>query len=150
MAKTRQKLSKDEILERREAEHAAKEPRRKRKEREPVAIAEVLPEVMEAAEQRQEKPYFAAVPNHFRQKGDEAEGMRRLESPDGKTAAIQFAENRTPDRSEKDFMEERGLRYEPYPRVWMRRDYEKPMTNRIVVERAFNELADARGQGVGR
>ena len=73
------------------------------------------------------KPTFNPIPAGFRNVATFAEaGIKVNKSEDRKVAAVQFAEDRTPNRGEKDAMQDRGIQYNERSRQWEREDGEQP------------------------
>jgi hypothetical protein len=105
---------------------------------EPIALAEPLEQVMQslpapepqtepepgphAAAVLANRPDMRPVPQGFISVfSAPSAGIRVSKSLDKRTAAIQFAEDRLPERGEKDRMEIAGIKYDEHRRQWERK-----------------------------
>jgi hypothetical protein len=104
----------------------------------------------------EERPTFAAkvmagrsdfrpVPPEFVNVGSYPEaGLKVNRSRDKAVVAIQFADDKLPDRAEKDLMQVNGINYDPPTKQWTRRDAENPGANAIDAKSLAAELVEGR------
>lgn len=113
-----------------------------------------------AAKVKQGRPTFAPVPDGFINVASYPDAgikvNKSINAPElgirPGIGAIQFAENRRPNREETDTMEVRHIKYGSVTgaRQWEREAYASPGANLIGVEQVAKELAQGRKEGVER
>lgn len=77
-------------------------------------------------------------------------GVKVHKSVDRAVAAVQFAEDKKPERAEKDLLEDRGFRYDERQRQWTRRNAEQPGANLIDATEVAKMLVAGRAEERGR